>query len=218
MEFLISLVMYVRAVFRHWFLLVVFAIGLAGDVQTVRSSVHIPAWVFVALTIIGFVGAQFHAFHEMRMERDLADAALEELTKLGYAPPKLEFSHEFQTPRLTIDVVSHGSTMYDVLMKLVVPATVTSVQRVDKDGRGGGSVRREKTGIDSEPAICWYEEGIALHGFSTGNRFQFELLSLARDTGTFPFTFKVACDELGGWKEYHQVIEFHPAVPAEREG
>jgi hypothetical protein len=209
MAFLVSLLLYVRAVFRHWFLLVVFAVGLAGDVQTVRSSVHIPSWVFVALTIFGFVGAQFRAFHEMRLERDGADAALEQLTESGYAAPKLEFSHEFREHRLSINVVSHGSTMYDVLLNLVVPATVSTVTHVTEDHYAHGAVRPEDAGIDGEPTICWVEDGITLHGFSTGDRFQFEFLSLARDTGTLPFTFKVACDELGGWREYHQVVELN---------
>jgi hypothetical protein len=99
-----------------------------------------------------------------------------------------------------------------------VPATVPTVTRVTEDPYAHGTVRPEDAGIDGEPAICWAEEGITLHGFSTGDRFQFEFLSLARDTGTLPFTFKIACDELGGWKEYHELIEFHPSKSREPEG
>jgi hypothetical protein len=72
---------YIKAVFRHWAVAVVtFLAGVLGLAQGVAEStlsrdIQIPLWVWWGIFAVGFVYAQFLAFHDVRVERDVATLA-----------------------------------------------------------------------------------------------------------------------------------------------
>jgi hypothetical protein len=69
--------LYLRAVLRHWWWLVLSAVGVVGDVGTVYGqSLSIPRWGWLACAAIGVVLAQFRAWDDMRAERDGFEATL----------------------------------------------------------------------------------------------------------------------------------------------
>jgi hypothetical protein len=65
-----SMRLYVRGVFRHWVLLAIFVVGMIGNGATLFGSFALPQWAWLALAALGFVGAQFSAYHDVRVERD----------------------------------------------------------------------------------------------------------------------------------------------------
>ena len=65
------------AVLQHW--ISICFIGLVGDVETVRTTLHVPGIAFVLLALIGFAGAQFRAFHDVRVQSVAKDVTISEL-------------------------------------------------------------------------------------------------------------------------------------------
>lgn len=77
-----SLKEYVPAIFRWWWVLVVFMIGdIAGIALTMWRNIEVPFWCWILLFLIGFVIAQFLAFHDVRIKRDEAIIKLHEIEK-----------------------------------------------------------------------------------------------------------------------------------------
>ncbi|TML94582.1 MAG: hypothetical protein E6G03_11960 [Actinobacteria bacterium] len=61
---------YGRAVRKHWIPLVGGIVALIGTSQVFEPSLSLPywAWLLIAFTLLSWV--QFHAFHDMRTERN----------------------------------------------------------------------------------------------------------------------------------------------------
>ena len=80
---------YVRKVFRHWWTVVVTgAAGILGIIQSIGTDLKVPVWIWLAIFALGFVYAQFQAFHDVVLEREKQRAQVQELTAAAAEPTR----------------------------------------------------------------------------------------------------------------------------------
>jgi hypothetical protein len=75
-----SLREYPGLVFQHWlFLFVSIGAFLVGLVQEFATTLALPTWAWVAIGVVALALAQFRAFHDVRLSRDIAQARVVQL-------------------------------------------------------------------------------------------------------------------------------------------
>ena len=91
---------YLKAVFKHGWLLLFALVGVVGDVATVVGDFAVPRWVWYTLIAFGVLAAQFGAYCDVKAELATVRGRLRELdtrkAKRAYIDEMLEESEAMQ--------------------------------------------------------------------------------------------------------------------------
>jgi hypothetical protein len=101
-----SLKQYLLAVFRWWWVILVFVIGdVGGIVLTVQQNWTVPLWVWAAIGIAGLFTAQFLAFHHIKIERDELQLKLD---RINSAMPRISMAPVTRNDRFILEIRNLG--------------------------------------------------------------------------------------------------------------